>query len=52
MFVACVESLFFQSGSLIWFLFVVSVFGLRLQASAHEIWKPAVALPDAEPVHA
>jgi O-antigen ligase len=51
-FVACVESLFFQSGSLIWFLFVVSVFGLRLQASAHEIWKPAVALPDAEPVHA
>jgi O-antigen ligase len=51
-FAACVESLYFQSGSLIWFLFVVSVFGLRLQASAHEIWKPAVALPSAEPVHA
>jgi O-antigen ligase len=51
-FAACVESMYFQSGSLIWFLFVVSVFGLRLQASAHEIWTPAVQLHDTEPVHA
>ena len=51
-FSACVESMYFQSGSLIWFVFIVSIFGLRLQASAHEIWKPAVAMQDAEPVHA
>jgi hypothetical protein len=36
----------------IWFLFVISVFGLRLQASAHEIWQPVVEMPNSEPVHA
>lgn len=36
-FSACVESLYFQSGSLIWFMLIVSIFGLRLQASAYEI---------------
>ena len=39
---ACVESLFFQSGSLIWFVFIVAIAGLRLQASAREIREPAV----------
>ena len=43
-FSACVESMFFQSGSLAWFVFIVSIFGLRLQASAREIWKPEVEL--------
>jgi O-antigen ligase len=51
-FAGCVESLYFQSGSLIWFVFIVSIFGLRLQASAREVWKPAVALRATEPVHA
>ncbi|MCA6126355.1 O-antigen ligase family protein, partial [Bradyrhizobium sp. WSM 1704] len=31
-FSACVESLYFQSGSLVWFMLVVAIFGLRLQA--------------------
>jgi O-antigen ligase len=51
-FSGCVESLYFQSGSLLWFVFIVSIFGLRLQASAREIWKPAVELRGAEPAHA
>jgi O-antigen ligase len=51
-FAACDESIYFQSGSVIWFLFVISVFGLRLQASAHEIWQPVVEMPNSEPVHA
>ena len=33
-FTACVESLFFQSGNLMWFSLVVAVFGLRLQSRA------------------
>jgi O-antigen ligase len=51
-FSACVESLYFQSGSLIWFVFIVSVFGLRLQASAREIWNPSTESHHAEPAHA
>jgi len=51
-FAGCVESLYFQSGSLVWFVFIVSIFGLRLQASAREIWQPEVEVRDAEPVHA
>ncbi|MDA4805321.1 hypothetical protein NY486_05360, partial [Enterobacter hormaechei] len=31
---ACVESMFFQSGSPLWFAFLFAVFGLRLQANA------------------
>jgi len=49
---ACVESLFFQSGSLIWFMLVVAIFGLHLQASAHEIREPANHRSAMEPVHA
>lgn len=49
---ACVESLFFQSGSLIWFMLVVAIFGLHLQASAHEIREPAHHPRDMEPAHA
>jgi len=49
---ACVESLFFQSGSLIWFMLVVAIFGLHLQASAHEIREPANHPSLMEPVHA
>lgn len=49
---ACVESLFFQSGSLIWFMLVVAIFGLHLQASAHEIREPANHLRSLEPAHA
>ncbi|RYE34330.1 MAG: O-antigen ligase family protein [Hyphomicrobiales bacterium] len=49
---ACVESLFFQSGSLIWFMLVVAIFGLHLQASAHEIREPANHLRGMEPAHA
>jgi O-antigen ligase len=51
-FAGCVESLYFQSGSLVWFVFIASIFGLRLQASAREIWKPAAELHDAEPAYA
>jgi O-antigen ligase len=51
-FTGCVESLFFQSGSLIWFLFVVSIFGLRLQASAREVWEPEVVAHRTEAAHA
>ncbi len=51
-FAACVESLFFQSGSLIWFLLVAAIFGLHLQASAHEIREPAHHSRDMEPAHA
>jgi O-antigen ligase len=51
-FSGCVESMYFQSGSLVWFVFIVSIFGLRLQASAREIWKPEVVVPDVEPAHA
>lgn len=50
--VACVESLFFQSGSLIWFMLVVAVFGLHLQANAHEIREPAQHRRGMEPAHA
>lgn len=50
--VACVESLFFQSGSLIWFLLVVAIFGLHLQANAHEIREPAQHRRGMEPAHA
>ena len=50
--VACVESLFFQSGSLIWFMLVVAVFGLHLQADAHEIREPAEHRRRMEPAHA
>lgn len=32
---ACLESLFFQSGSPLWFSLLFSIFGLRLQARAH-----------------
>ena len=49
---ACVESLFFQSGSLIWFMLVVATSGLHLQASAHEIREPARHPPSVEPAHA
>ena len=49
---ACVESLFFQSGSLIWFMLVVAIFGLHLQASAHEIREPANHIRSMEPAHA
>ncbi|WP_426441499.1 O-antigen ligase family protein [Bradyrhizobium genosp. P] len=51
-FSACVESLYFQSGSLIWFMVIVAIFGLRLQASAHEIRVPEVELRGVEPAHA
>ena len=51
-FAACVETLYFQSGSLVWFMFIVSIFGLRLQASAREIREPAVDMPVADPAHA
>lgn len=33
-FTACVESVFFQSGNLMWFAFLVAVFGLRFQGRA------------------
>ncbi|WP_293800298.1 O-antigen ligase [uncultured Bosea sp.] len=49
---ACVESLFFQSGSLIWFMLVVAIFGLHLQANAHEIREPANHSSEMEPAHA
>lgn len=49
---ACVESLFFQSGSLIWFMLVVAIFGLHLQASAYEIREPEPRHRDMEPAHA
>lgn len=49
--VACVESLFFQSGSLIWFMLVVAIFGLHLQANAHEIKEPAHHRRSIEPAH-
>lgn len=49
---ACVESLFFQSGSLIWFMLVVAIFGLHLQASAHEIREPGQHLRGMEAIHA
>ncbi|WP_051988363.1 O-antigen ligase [Bosea sp. UNC402CLCol] len=49
---ACVESLFFQSGSLIWFMLIVAIFGLHLQASAHEIREPAQHPREMEPAHA
>ncbi len=51
-FVACVESLYFQSGSLVWFMLIVSIFGLRLQASAHEIRHQEAVMPVAETAHA
>jgi O-antigen ligase len=51
-FAGCVESLYFQSGSLVWFMLIVSIFGLRLQASAREVWGPEVEPRDAEPAHA
>lgn len=47
----CVESLFFQSGSLIWFMLVVAIFGLHLQANAHEIREPAQHRRGMEPAH-
>ncbi|PRD52498.1 O-antigen ligase [Phyllobacterium myrsinacearum] len=37
---ACVESLFFQSGSPLWFALMFSVFGLRLQARVQIVSKP------------
>jgi O-antigen ligase len=49
---ACVESLYFQSGSLVWFMLIVSIFGLRLQASANEIREPEAAMRVGEPIHA
>lgn len=51
-FSACVESLYFQSGSLVWFMLIVSIFGLRLQASAHEIRDQEAAMPVGEAAHA
>ena len=51
-FSACVESLYFQSGSLVWFMLIAAIFGLRLQASAHEIRVPDVELNHREPAHA
>lgn len=51
-FSACVESLYFQSGSLVWFMLIVSIFGLRLQASAHEIRDQETVMPVGETVHA
>lgn len=47
----CVESLFFQSGSLIWFMLVVAIFGLHLQANAHEIREPTLHRRGMEPAH-
>lgn len=34
LFQACIESVFFQSGSPLWFFMMVAIFGLRLQANA------------------
>lgn len=51
-FTACVESMFFQSGSLAWFMVIVSIFGLRLQASAHEIREEGTVMHVGEPAHA
>ncbi|WID94963.1 O-antigen ligase [Bosea vestrisii] len=48
----CVESLFFQSGSLIWFMLVIAIFGLHLQANAHEIREPAHYRRGMEAAHA
>lgn len=51
-FSACVESLFFQSGSLVWFCMLIAVFGLRLQARATLV-RGAEPLPNAvRPIHA
>ena len=36
-FSGCVESIFFQSGNLVWFCMAVSIFGLRLQSSARAV---------------
>jgi len=51
-FSACVESLYFQSGSLVWFMLIVSIFGLRLQASAHEIREADTVMHVGETAHA
>ncbi|MDH2380858.1 O-antigen ligase [Bradyrhizobium sp. CER78] len=51
-FSACVESLYFQSGSLVWFMVIVSIFGLRLQAGAHEIRESEAVMRVGEPAHA
>ena len=37
LFQACLESLFFQGGSFIWFALLFSVFGLRFQAGARTV---------------
>ena len=48
-FTACVESIFFESGNLVWFAFVVAVFGLRMQA--HASMNPARVARAGNPVH-
>ncbi|MET0257135.1 MAG: O-antigen ligase [Methylobacterium sp.] len=48
-FTACVESIFFESGNLVWFAFVVAVFGLRMQA--HASMNPPRVARAGNPVH-
>ncbi len=43
---SCLESIFFQSGSFMWFALLFSVFGLRLQAGARTVEETP---PSAEP---
>jgi O-antigen ligase len=40
---ACVESIFFARGSVLWFVFMVAVFGLQLQAKARLV--PSSTIP-------
>ncbi|PRD44305.1 hypothetical protein C5748_06870 [Phyllobacterium phragmitis] len=42
---ACVESLFFQSGSPMWFAMLFAGFGLRLQARAHVVVSAIASKP-------
>ena len=51
-FSACVESLFFQSGSLVWFFMLIAVFGLRLQGRATLVAGADAPRPAGGPVHA
>lgn len=41
LYAACLESLFFQSGSPVWFIMLVSVFGLWMQSSLQLVGAPA-----------
>ena len=44
LFQSCLESIFLQGGDFIWFALLFSVFGLRYQASARTIERPAPAV--------